>query len=114
VLELGDRVLLGDPSYTCYRQVLGLLGVEPVAVPVGPETDYQLTAELAAAAWVPGVRAVVAASLSNPTGSSLDPSAIAGLCDLCRERRGAAFIVDEIYQGLTDEASDRTVLALGV
>lgn len=111
VLEPGDRVLLCDPSYPCYRQVLGLLGAEPVAVPVGPETDYQLTTELAAAAWVPGVRAVVAASPSNPTGSSLTPAAMAGLYDLCRAR-GAAFIVDEIYQGLTYEAPDRTALAL--
>ncbi len=112
VLEPGDRVLLCDPSYPCYRQVLGLLGVEAVAVPVGPETDYQLTPELAAAVWVPGVRAVVAASPSNPTGSSLNPAAMAGLYDLCRER-GAALIVDEIYQGLTYEAPDRTALALG-
>ncbi|WP_295587989.1 aminotransferase class I/II-fold pyridoxal phosphate-dependent enzyme [uncultured Lamprocystis sp.] len=109
VLEPGDRVLLCDPSYPCYRQVLRLLSVEPVAVPVGPQTNYQLTVDLAAEAWVPGVRAVVVASPSNPTGSSLDPAVMAGLC----RERGAAFIVDEIYQGLTYEAPDRTALALG-
>ena len=112
VLEPGDRVLLCDPSYPCYRQVLRLLNVEPVAVPVGPQTSYQLTIDVAAEAWVPGVRAVVVASPSNPTGSSLDPAVMAGLHELCRER-GAAFIVDEIYQGLTYEAPDRTALALG-
>ncbi len=37
---------------------------------------------------------------------------MAGLHGLCRAR-GAAFIVDEIYQGLTYAAPDRTALALG-
>ncbi len=77
LLEAGDRVLICDPSYPCYRQVLQLMGVEPIAVPVGPDTDYQLTAALAEAAWVPGVRAIVVASPSNPTGSSIAPDAAA-------------------------------------
>jgi aspartate/methionine/tyrosine aminotransferase len=112
LLEAGDRVLICDPSYPCYRQVLQLMGVEPIAVPVGPDTDYQLTAELAAAAWVPGVRAIVVASPSNPTGSSIAPEVLSGLHAVCRNR-GAALVVDEIYQGLTYDVPDRTALSLG-
>jgi aspartate/methionine/tyrosine aminotransferase len=112
VLEPGDGVLICDPSYPCYRQVLRLMGVEPIAVPVGPETDYQLTVALAAAAWRPAVRALIVASPSNPTGSSIAPEVLSGLYALCRAR-GAALIVDEIYQGLTYEAPDRTALELG-
>lgn len=112
VLEPGDRVLICDPSYPCYRQVLQLMGVEPIAVPVGPDTDYQLTAALAEAAWVPGVRAIVVASPSNPTGSSIAPDLLRELHAFCRER-GAALVVDEIYQGLTYDVPDRTALSLG-
>jgi aspartate/methionine/tyrosine aminotransferase len=112
LLDPGDRVLVCDPSYPCYRQVLQLMGVEPIAVPVGPDTDYQLTAALAEAAWMPGVRAVVVASPSNPTGSSIAPEVLSELRDVCRDR-GAALVVDEIYQGLTYDVPDRTALSLG-
>lgn len=112
LLEAGDRVLICDPSYPCYRQVLQLMGVEPIAVPVGPDTDYQLTAALAEAAWVPGVRAIVVASPSNPTGSSIAPDVLRELHAFCRDR-GAALVVDEIYQGLTYDVPDRTALSLG-
>jgi aspartate/methionine/tyrosine aminotransferase len=112
LLDPGDRVLICDPSYPCYRQVLQLMGVQPIAVPVGPDTDYQLTAALAEAAWVPGVRAVVVASPSNPTGSSIASEVLTDLYALCRDR-GAALVVDEIYQGLTYDVPDRTALSLG-
>lgn len=112
VLEAGDRVLICDPSYPCYRQVLQLMGVEPIAVPVGPQSDYQLTAALASAAWDPRVRAVIVASPSNPTGSSMTPEVMRELYAICLER-GAALIVDEIYQGLTYGCGDRTALSLG-
>ncbi|EXJ16294.1 aminotransferase class I/II-fold pyridoxal phosphate-dependent enzyme [Imhoffiella purpurea] len=113
LLEPGDRVMIGDPSYPCYRQVLRLLGAEPLSVPVGADSDFQLTAERAERAWSPGVRALVVASPANPTGSVLDARALADLHALCRER-GAALIVDEIYQGLVYRVPDVTALALGL
>lgn len=112
LLEPGNRVLIGDPSYPCYRQVLRLMGIEPVSVPLGPENDYQLTAGQAESAWGSDIRAVIVASPANPTGSVLDSAALADLYALCRSR-GAALIVDEIYQGLTYEAPERTALAVG-
>lgn len=112
LLEPGDRVLLCDPSYPCYRQTLQLMNVEPISVPVGPDTGYQMTLAQARDAWVPGVRALILASPSNPTGSSIDPDSLAALYAFCRER-DAALIIDEIYQGLTYEAPDLTALALG-
>ncbi|MFB1486649.1 MULTISPECIES: aminotransferase class I/II-fold pyridoxal phosphate-dependent enzyme [unclassified Thiocapsa] len=112
LLDPGDRVLICDPSYPCYRQVLQLMRAEPIAVPVGPDTDYQMTAALAETAWAPDVRAVVVASPSNPTGSSIAPEVLTDLYALCRDR-GAALVVDEIYQGLTYDVPDRTALSLG-
>jgi aspartate/methionine/tyrosine aminotransferase len=112
LLEPGDQVLICDPSYPCYRQVLQLMGVEPIAVSVGPDNDYQMTAALAESAWTPSVRALVVASPSNPTGASIAPDVLSELHAFCRER-GAALVVDEIYQGLTYDVPDRTALSLG-
>ncbi|NEV63269.1 aminotransferase class I/II-fold pyridoxal phosphate-dependent enzyme [Thiorhodococcus minor] len=112
LLEAGDRVVLGDPSYPCYRQVLSLMGCECVAVPLTPETGYRLTSEQVRAAWVPGIKAVVVASPANPTGAVMGLDELVALHDLCRSK-GAALIVDEIYQGLTYDVPDETALALG-
>lgn len=108
----GDRVMICDPSYPCYRQVVGLTGADPLLVPVGPETGYILTRERAQAAWVPGVRALLVATPANPTGAVLSAGELAALYALCRER-GAVLLVDEIYQGLVYGAADCTALALG-
>ncbi len=108
----GDRVLMADPGYPCNRNFVRLAGGEPVGVPVGPDTGYQLTAELAAAAWSDGVRALLVASPSNPTGTLLAPGQLAELARLAAER-GARLIVDEIYQGLVYEIEPHTALALG-
>ncbi|NEX21782.1 aminotransferase class I/II-fold pyridoxal phosphate-dependent enzyme [Thiorhodococcus mannitoliphagus] len=111
LLEPGDAVLLGDPSYPCYRQVLGLMGCQCVSAPLTAETDYRLTLEQARAAWVPGIKAVVVASPANPTGALMGLEELAALHDFCRSM-GASLIVDEIYQGLTYDSVDATALAL--
>jgi aspartate/methionine/tyrosine aminotransferase len=81
-------------------------------VPVGPETCYGLSAVLAEAAWVPGIRAVLVATPANPTGALLSPAELRALHTVCRAR-GAALIVDEIYSGLVYDAADHSVLELG-
>jgi aspartate/methionine/tyrosine aminotransferase len=46
-----DQVLMADPTYPCNRHFVSLLGGEPVCLPVGPETRYQLLAD-GVDAWV--------------------------------------------------------------
>ena len=111
LVDPGDRVLMGDPGYPCNRHFVSALDGEPVLIPTGPKTAYQVTAGLLAEAWEPGARAVIAASPSNPTGtriSLMEWSAIAALC----RARGAALIADEIYQGLTYDREPETVLSV--
>jgi aspartate/methionine/tyrosine aminotransferase len=112
LLDPGDQVLLTDPGYPCYRHLVGLLGGRSRLVPLRPDDDFKLTAERAAAAWSPGVRVVLVASPSNPTGTVLDRGEVAALYDLA-QARGAALVVDEIYQGLVYETADHTALAAG-
>jgi aspartate/methionine/tyrosine aminotransferase len=112
LLDPGDEVLLADPGYPCYRHLVGLLGGRPRLVALGPDSGFKLTAERAAAAWSPGVRVVLVASPSNPTGSVLEPTELAALYHLA-QARGAALVVDEIYQGLVYDTTDHTALAVG-
>lgn len=112
LLDPGERILIADPSYPCYRQVIRLAGGEPVAVPVGPATGYALTRGLAESAWTADVRALLVASPSNPTGAVLSRQGLLDLHGMCLEH-GVALILDEIYQGLTYGAEAPSALSLG-
>src|SRR5437667_3724949 len=46
-----DAILLADPGYPCTRHFVRTLEGEAIGIPVGPESNYQLTAELLEAAW---------------------------------------------------------------
>ncbi len=96
--DAGARVVLTDPSYPCYRNMLGALGIETVQVPTGPETRFQPTPELLERVEGP-VDGLVVASPSNPTGSMLPPEALARLAAWCHDR-GVRLVSDEIYHGI--------------
>ena len=96
--DAGARVVLTDPSYPCYRNMLAALGIETVQAPTGPETRFQPTPELLER--VEGrIDGLVVASPSNPTGSMLAPDALADLAARCHER-GVRLVSDEIYHGI--------------
>jgi len=96
----GDRVLLTDPSYPCYRNILQALGCEVVRLPTGPETRYQMTAAMIDE--VPNLSGVVIASPSNPAGTVIPPEELKAIAETCHGR-GIRLISDEIYHGLVFE-----------
>src|SRR2546421_5493367 len=51
LLDVGDEVLLADPGYPCNRHFIRTLGAVPRPVAVGPESRYQLTADIARRHW---------------------------------------------------------------
>ncbi|MGB5737475.1 MAG: pyridoxal phosphate-dependent aminotransferase [Thiohalocapsa sp.] len=112
LVDIGDKVLTTDPGYPCNRHMVALVGGRPLSVPVSADDGYQLTPAQAEAHWSDAVRAVMLASPANPTGAVVSREAMADLHQLTRAR-GAALIVDEIYQGLTYDVDDHTALACG-
>ncbi|MCC6207710.1 MAG: pyridoxal phosphate-dependent aminotransferase [Gammaproteobacteria bacterium] len=109
LLDPGDEVLMADPGYPCNRHFVRMFEAVAVGVPVDAGTGYQLTAELIAERWTPRTRAVMLASPSNPTGTVIAPKELRRIAELV-EARGAALIVDEIYQGLVYEGRAGTAL----
>ena len=107
----GDEVLLADPGYPCNRHFIRLLEGTPVNIPVGPETDYQLSADLIKANWHERTIGSLIASPSNPTGTVIPPEEIKKIADTIKKRNGQ-LIVDEIYQGLTYDVDASTVLSI--
>jgi aspartate/methionine/tyrosine aminotransferase len=112
LLDAGDEVLLTDPGYPCNRHFVHALGGLPRPVAVDSRSRYQLTPQVAEAAWTPRTRIAMVASPSNPTGTMLEPGEMDALAVLTRER-GATLLVDEIYHGLTYGRDAHTALAAG-
>lgn len=110
LIDPGDRVLLADPGYPCNRHFVRLVEGEAVGIPVGPETGYQLTAELVERHWDARTKAVLLASPANPTGTVIPPNELAALIAAV-ESRGGRVIMDEIYHGLIYGAPIQTALA---
>ena len=111
----GGEVILADPSYPCNRQMVEGFGGRVVAVPAAAATRFQLTTAAVTDAWSEHTSAVMIASPSNPTGTSIGFDELAAICSLTRER-DAWRIVDEIYLDLSDPGPDgrppRSVLSV--
>jgi len=100
IVDRDDRILLPDPAYPCNRHFVRVLEGDPVGIPVGPESNYQLTANLIDRNWTPATRGVLIASPSNPTGTVVPRDEMQRIVSTVAQRRGR-LIVDEIYLGLT-------------
>jgi aspartate/methionine/tyrosine aminotransferase len=112
LLDAGDEVLLADPGYPCNRHFVRTLGGVPRLIAVGPESRYQMNAEVARRNWSARTRVAMVATPSNPTGTMVTPEETASLAALVREKGGTLF-VDEIYHGLTYGLDARTALEAG-
>ncbi len=100
LLNPGDGFLMSDPGYPCNPNFVRRLDAEPQFVPVDPEGNYQLTAELVAAHWRENTVGVMVASPSNPTGEIISRENLGALYQEVSDR-GGSLVVDEIYHGLT-------------
>lgn len=111
----GDEVIIADPSYPCNRELVHTFGGTIVSLATTADSRYQLDARSVAAAWTDRTVAVMVASPSNPTGTSVSSEELDAVCALARSR-GAWRIIDEIYLDLADPSVDgtpaRTALAL--
>lgn len=108
----GDEVLLPDPCYPCNRHFVRMFEGVARAIPVGADQGYQLTVDDVRRHWTPRTRAVLLASPSNPTGTTIAAESLGEIAEFVRSR-GGLLIVDEIYQGLTyASAAGSTALAL--
>lgn len=105
LIEPGDEVLLGDPSYACYPNFIRFFGGIPRFVPLDPADGYQFHLADVEARLGPRTKAILINSPSNPTGTLLTAETMAALA-----ATGLPVISDEIYHGLVYEGRERTML----
>ncbi len=101
LVDPGDEVLVGDPSYPCNRQFLSAFGADVRLVPTDASSRFQLDLAAVQRHWSARTKGLMVATPSNPTGTSVPPAELAAICDWARAH-GAWRIVDEIYLNLAD------------
>lgn len=111
LVDPGAQVLVTDPGYPANRHFVRLFNGEAVNVPVGADSNYQMTAQSMARHWRERTVAALVATPSNPAGTVI-PHGELGEMAACATARGGALIVDEIYHGLVYEGATTTALAL--
>jgi aspartate/methionine/tyrosine aminotransferase len=84
------------PSYPLFEHLTALDGVTASAYPLEYHGRWTVDFQALDDRWTPAVRAVLAVSPNNPTGSVLSPQEMAGLSARCAAR-DAALIVDEVF-----------------
>lgn len=104
----GNDVLVPTPSYPLFEHLTRLDGVDARPYRLEYHGRWMLDESSVDEAWSPAVRAVLAVSPNNPTGSLVSFGELEWLSSRCAERR-AALIVDEVfadYQFIEPVASD--------
>ena len=107
LVDPGDEVLVGDPSYPCNRQFLSGFGADVRLVPTDASSRFQLDLAAVQRHWSARTRGLMIATPSNPTGTSVPPAELAAICQWA-QAHGAWRIVDEIYLNLSDAQADGT------
>lgn len=108
LLDPGDEVILSNPCYACYPNIVEFVDGAAVEVPVFEEDGFQYRPRDIEERLGPRTRAVIINSPSNPTGNLLDPEVIEEIAAL--SRRGLYVVSDEIYHGLVYERREHSIL----
>lgn len=101
------RLLLSDPSYPCYRNFSYFLDTDPILIPTGSDTHYEIQPEVIRKR--DDIGAMVVSSPSNPLGNLYREDTVKALTALADEK-GFAYIADEIYHGLVYDQKEHTAL----
>jgi aspartate/methionine/tyrosine aminotransferase len=105
LLEPGDEVILSNPYYPCYPNIIRFVDGSPVFVEVLEEEGFQYLPEMIEEKLSPKVKGIMINSPSNPTGNVMPAERMEEIAKL------SPFIIsDEIYHGLVYEGEVHTVL----
>jgi len=105
LLDAGDEVILSNPYYPCYPNIIRFVDGVPIFIEVREEEGFQYLPEMIGEKLSPKVKGIMINSPSNPTGNIMSRE---------RMERIAQFspyiISDEIYHGLVYKGEAHSIL----
>ena len=105
LLEPNDEVILSNPYYPCYPNIIRFVGGSPIFVEVFEEEGFQYLPEMIEEKMSRRVKGILINSPSNPTGN------VMALERMGKIAQFSPFIIsDEIYHGLVYEGKAHSIL----
>src|SRR3989337_1098929 len=105
LLDSGDEIILSNPYYPCYPNIIRFVGGSPVFIEVKEEEGFQYLPEMIEEKLSPKVKGIMINSPSNPTGNVITAERMKKIAEF------SPFILsDEIYHGLVYEGEVRSIL----
>jgi aspartate aminotransferase/aminotransferase len=91
----GDEVIIFDPYFVMYPQLVSLAGGIPVIIDTYP--DFHIDPDKVRAAVTPRTKTIIVNSPANPTGAVHSRDCLKALAQLARERN-ILLLSDEVYR----------------
>jgi arginine:pyruvate transaminase len=108
LLDPGDEVVIPEPMYVGYPQIMASLDAKMVTVPLGVEGNFALDLDAIKAAVTEKTRVVFINTPGNPTGSIISGKMLKALAAYCRELN-IWLVCDEVYSMFTYDGRHRSL-----
>jgi aspartate/methionine/tyrosine aminotransferase len=105
LLEPGEEVILSNPYYPCYPNIIRFVDGVPVFVEVLEEEGFQYLPEMIEEKLSPRVKGIMINSPSNPTGNVMSKERMKEI-----SKFSPYIISDEIYHGLVYGSEEHSIL----
>ena len=112
VCDIGDEILVPEPSYVSYAPAVVLAGGTPVAVKCTNANDFILTPEILEEVITPKTKAIIVAYPNNPTGAIMTKEQLEAIAPVI-EKHDLLVISDEIYAELTYVGKHVSIASIG-
>jgi aspartate/methionine/tyrosine aminotransferase len=105
LLNPDDEIILPNPSYSCYSNVIEFVEGRPARIDVYEENGFQYLPEKIMDKITARTKGIIINSPSNPTGNLISPDTMNEIAQL-----ELPVISDEIYHGLVYQNKEHTIL----
>lgn len=124
IVDIGDEVLIPEPSFVCYSPIVSLANGVPVPIETKVENNFKLTPEQLKAHITPKTKLLILPYPNNPTGAVMRREDLEAIAEVLRGT-DIMILSDEIYSELTygdekhvsivqiDGMKERTILING-
>jgi aminotransferase len=97
VANPGDEIIIPEPTYTSYREVITLAGCKTVPVPLDESRGWAFDINKFESAITPKTKAIFFCNPNNPTGTIYSREEQMRLAELA-ERHDLFILTDEVYK----------------
>jgi len=92
----GDEVIITDPAFVTYQEIIKLVGGIPVKVPLREENNFRLDPLDLEKAITKNTRLIITNSPHNPTGAVIQKDTYKEIYNIC-EKYDVYLLSDEVY-----------------